>query len=80
MSDNLTTSTSQLDPNTILIAEFEYTTQPAFQANEDRARVSSYYFVTAAALVAAIFGVNVEATTPPIITSPELIEIKKLNR
>ena len=37
MSDNLTTSTSQLDPNTILIAEFEYTTQTAFQANEDRA-------------------------------------------
>jgi hypothetical protein len=31
----------KLDPYAILIAEFQYIAQTAFQANEDRARVSS---------------------------------------
>jgi hypothetical protein len=52
------------DPNSILIAEFEYIAQTAFQANEDRARVSNYYLVTVAAAVAAIVGAKIENTTP----------------
>jgi type II secretory pathway pseudopilin PulG len=56
-----------LDPNQILIAEYTYIAQTAFQANEDRARVSSYYFVTAGAAVAAILSANVDGTTPPMV-------------
>ena len=36
-----------LDVNEILIAEFNYIANTAFQANEDRARVSNYYLMTA---------------------------------
>jgi hypothetical protein len=50
----------ELDLNDILIAEYQYIAQSAFQANEDRARVSNYYFVTAAAAVAAIIGAKFE--------------------
>jgi hypothetical protein len=46
----------KLDPNLILTAEFEYISQTAAQANEDRARVTSFYFVSVGSLVAAILG------------------------
>jgi hypothetical protein len=39
----------------LLRAELEYITQTAFQANEDRARVSSFYLVAVGSLVAALF-------------------------
>lgn len=51
--------TGALDPNVILTAEFEYIAQAAFQNTEDRARVASYYLVTAGSLVAAILGAQV---------------------
>ncbi|MSP13884.1 MAG: hypothetical protein EXR62_13125 [Chloroflexi bacterium] len=53
-----------LDPNYILTAEFSYIAQTAFQANEDRARVSNYYFVAAAAAVGAILNAKLEGITP----------------
>ncbi|MFZ5919623.1 MAG: hypothetical protein ACOYY3_01060 [Chloroflexota bacterium] len=46
----------KLSPDEILIAEFNYIAQTAFQANEDRARVTSFYFVSVGSLVAAILG------------------------
>ena len=39
----------------LLKAELGYITQTAFQANEDRARVSSFYLVAVGSLVAALF-------------------------
>jgi hypothetical protein len=39
----------------LLRAELNYITQTAFQANEDRARVSSFYLVAVGSLVAALF-------------------------
>jgi len=45
-----------LDPNEMLKAEFEYIAQTATQANEDRAKVTSFYFVTVGTLLAAILG------------------------
>ena len=45
-----------LDRNTILEAEFEYIATTATQSNEDRARVTSFYFVTVGSLIAGIFG------------------------
>lgn len=55
-----------LDPNEILVAEFEYIATTAFQANEDRARVSNYYLMTAGAAVAAILGAKIEGEMQPV--------------
>lgn len=41
--------------NDILIAEYEYIANSALQANEDRARVASFYLVAVGSLVAALF-------------------------
>ncbi len=43
------------DDEVLLKAELDYITQTAFQANEDRARVSSFYLVAVGSLVAAVF-------------------------
>jgi hypothetical protein len=40
----------------LLAAEYNYISQTANQANEDRARVSSFYLVAVGSLVAALFG------------------------
>lgn len=48
-------SKKQLDPNQILIAEFNYVAQTAFQAHEDRARVWQYYLATVGTFVVALF-------------------------
>jgi hypothetical protein len=40
----------------LLASEFDYIAQTAIQANEDRARVSSFYLIAVGSLVAAIFG------------------------
>jgi len=43
-----------LSADEILIAEFEYLTQTAAQANEDRSRAASFYLVTFGSLTAAL--------------------------
>jgi MFS family permease len=47
---------SPLNSNEILIAEYEYIAQTVFQANEDRSRVTSFYFISVGSIVAAILG------------------------
>jgi len=49
----------RLDTGEILKAEYDYIANTAFQANEDRARVSSFYLVSVGSVVAAIFGTQV---------------------
>src|SRR5512142_2460892 len=44
-----------LEDEELLRAELEYISQTAFQANEDRARVSSFYLVAVGSLIAALF-------------------------
>jgi Na+/melibiose symporter-like transporter len=44
----------KLDPDEILKAEYNYIATTVFQANEDRSRVASFYFVSVGSLVAAI--------------------------
>jgi hypothetical protein len=44
----------KLNPDEILKAEYNYIANTVFQANEDRSRVASFYFVTVGSLVAAI--------------------------
>jgi hypothetical protein len=44
----------------ILVAEFNYIEKTVFQANEDRARVSSYYLSAAGSLIAVILGLQLK--------------------
>ncbi len=46
------------ESRSILAAEFEYIAGTASQANEDRARVSSFYLVSVGSLAAALFGMQ----------------------
>jgi hypothetical protein len=62
-----------LNVSEMLIAEFEYASQSAFQAHEDRARVSSYYLVSAGTAVAAILGVQRQDVLPNLSTGFALI-------
>jgi hypothetical protein len=49
-----TTTLVELDE--LLAAEYSYIAQTAHQANEDRARVSSFYLVAVGSLLAGLFG------------------------
>jgi len=44
----------KLNTDAILESEYQYITNSLFQANEDRSRVASFYFVAVGSLVAAI--------------------------
>jgi hypothetical protein len=46
---------SPLDPDALLQSEFNYVAQTAFQANEDRARVTTFYLVNLGSFVAALY-------------------------
>ncbi|HVN14287.1 MAG TPA: hypothetical protein VMT73_00980 [Anaerolineales bacterium] len=46
----------KLNTDEILKAEFDYISNSAFQANEDRARVASFYLISVGSTVAAILG------------------------
>ena len=50
-----------LNTDEILNSEYEYIAQNVFQSNEDRSRVTSFYFVSVGTLVAAILGSRFEA-------------------
>src|SRR5512133_4017649 len=49
-------SSSPVELDELLAAEFDYIAGTANQANEDRARVSSFYLIAVGSLVAALFG------------------------
>lgn len=59
------TAALELDPNQLLIAEYNYTAQAAFQANEDRARVAVFYLSAVGGLGVAISGMQMPAATVP---------------
>lgn len=48
-----------LSPEALLVAEFEYIANSAFQANEDRSKATSFFVVSVGSLVATIFGAQV---------------------
>lgn len=54
-----TSPRSPIDINGLLTAEYEYISQTAAEAHEDRARVSSFYLIAVGSLVAALFGTKV---------------------
>lgn len=58
-----------LHPDDMLSAEFEYIAQTAFQAHEDRARVTTFYLVAVGSFVAAILGAQFEAVDSTFVNS-----------
>lgn len=58
----------KLPSGAMLIAEFEYLGQTAFQANEDRARAASFYLVTFGSFIAAL-------ATTQFVLPPEQIAL-----
>jgi len=50
------THAESIVPDDILIAEYEYIAGTVHEANEDRSRVASFYFVSVGSIVAAILG------------------------
>jgi hypothetical protein len=58
---------SELKPDQILIAEFGYIVQTAFQANEDRARVTSFYLVSVGSFIAAILSTQLFSNPQPAV-------------
>ncbi len=54
--------------NDILTAEYEYIANSAIQANEDRARVASFYLVAVGSLVAALFSTQIFDITSNFVT------------
>jgi hypothetical protein len=49
----------------LLAAEYQYIAQTANQANEDRARVSSFYLIAVGSLLAALFGTQLFSSDSP---------------
>jgi hypothetical protein len=49
-----------LKADSILAAEFEYIAQTAFQTNEDRAKVSTFYVLTVGSFLAAMLGLRTD--------------------
>ncbi len=61
----------ELNDEELLQAELHYIMQTAFQANEDRARVSSFYLVAVGSLVAAVLSTQiVDPRIPPSLIAP----------
>jgi hypothetical protein len=52
----------------LLAAEFNYIAQTAIQANEDRARVSSFYLIAVGSVVAALLGTQLLDINSPLQT------------
>lgn len=52
----------------LLAAEFDYISQTAIQANDDRARVSSFYLIAVGSVVAALLGTQLFDINSPLQT------------
>ena len=52
----------------LLASEYDYIAQTANQANEDRARVSSFYLIAVGSLLAALFGTQLFTSDTPAPT------------
>jgi hypothetical protein len=57
----------KLNPGEILIAEYNYVAQTVFQANEDRARVASFYVVSFGSFLAALVGAQFDKMNTQVV-------------
>lgn len=53
--------TADLDPANLIAEEFEYIARSAFQANEDRAKVTTLYLLTVGSFLAAMFSLRADS-------------------
>ena len=58
------TSAHSYDVGELLAAEYSYIAGTAFQANEDRARVSQFFFITFGTFIAALFSSQLSNIDP----------------
>ena len=58
MQEHIEDQTPEVNCDSILIAEYSYIVQTIQYTNEDRARASSYYFLVAGSVIAAILGLQ----------------------
>jgi len=65
-----------LSPDDMLQSEFDYIAQTAFQANEDRARVTTFYLVNLGGFVAALYSTQLTAAAP--VGSPPVLGVNAL--
>jgi hypothetical protein len=63
----------KLNTDEILKAEFNYIANTVYQANEDRARGASFYFVSVGSIVAAILGTQLTADNLKSVAIPFFI-------
>ncbi len=63
----MTSHHNQPDPHDLLLAEFNYIAQTAFQTNEDRARYVSFYVLSVGSMIAAIFSSQLTSPGLPAI-------------
>lgn len=54
----------RVDLSAILVADYAYIAQTAFQANEDRARATTYYLLSIGTVLAAVFASNTDSIDP----------------
>ena len=69
----------QLEDNQdFIVAEFNYIAQTAFQANEDRARVSEFFLISFGTFLAALFSSQIfnDPKTANIVFSIIFLKIK----
>jgi hypothetical protein len=58
----------KLNPDSIMVAEYEYISHAAFQANEDRAKVTTLYLLTVGSFLAAMLSLQVDLVASQTIS------------
>jgi len=58
-----------INPDGLFAAEYDYIATTVFQANEDRSRIASFYFVSVGSVVAAILGTQFAADNLKSVSS-----------
>ena len=56
----------KINPDSILVAEYNYISRSAFQANEDRAKVSTLYLLTVGSFLAALLSLHSDVSQVPL--------------
>ncbi len=69
VSDIRDQEVTNLDPNQILIAEYNYAAQTAFQATEDRVRVFNYVLASIATFIGSFFLPGLSGVISPLAFS-----------
>jgi hypothetical protein len=67
MTDNTNKNDQFTEHQDFIVAEFNYIAQTAFQANEDRARVSEFFLISFGTFLAALFSSQLSVMEPRLV-------------